>query len=106
MPPQTVDRYIHGESHSNYSVWAFNHKIRTMVHGRTLRLCLSDPASVCWTTDAWTTEHEHQTRESTLGIHVLDLPTSHLKMDETIRFTIIFADEKHRERLDFVLEVI
>jgi glucoamylase len=105
MPPQTAKRYSLIERPSEYTIWAFNHKVRKMVHGNTLRLFLPAPARVRWSTDDWTTEKEHNTRDSTLGVHVVDLPTRRLKTGTTIHFAIYWLDEEHWEGTDYAVEI-
>jgi glucoamylase len=105
MPPQTVDRYIHSENHSNYSVWAFNHKIRIIQQGKTLRLILPTPVNVSWTSDDWTTKEELQTSDTILGIHVVDLPVQQLKGGKTIQFAITVVGDKDAEKQVFSVVV-
>ena len=105
MPPQTVKRYSLAEKPSDYTIWAFNHKIRKIGHGNTLRLFLSAPARVRWSVDDWTTEKEHATHDSTLGVHVVDLPTRRLKAGRTIRFTIYWLAKDRWEGTDYAVEI-
>jgi len=106
MPMQTAKRYTQSEIVSKYTLWAFNHKIRKMVHGNTLRLFLSAPARVRWSADDWSTKREHITHDSTLGVHVVDLPTRRLKTGRTIRFTIYWLTDRCWEGRDYNLEII
>lgn len=105
MPPQTMKRYSQTKKASGYTVWAFNHKVRKMLHGTTLRLFLPAPARVRWSADEWTSETEHETHASTLGVHVADLPTRHLKAGTTLRFRIYWLDEKHWEGRDYTVKI-
>lgn len=106
MPPQTTKRYSQDDRPSEYTVWAFNHKIHKMVHGNTLRMSLSAPVRIRWSADEWTTEKEHESHDSTLGVHVLDLPTRRLKAGTTIRFTIYWLDEERWEGRDYTVEIV
>jgi glucoamylase len=105
MPPQTAKRYSLAEKPSDYTIWAFNHKIRKITHGNTLRLFLPAPARIRWSTDEWATEKEHDTHDSTLGVHVVDLPTRRLKTGTTIHFTIYWLDEERWEGTDYAVEI-
>ena len=105
MPPQTAKRYSSAEKPSDYTIWAFNHKIRKIAHGNTLRLFLPAPARVRWSVDDWTTEKKHDTHDSTLGVHVVDLPTRRLKTGRTIRFTIYWLAEDRWEGTDYAVEI-
>ena len=105
MPPQTVKRYSKAEKPSQYTLWAFNHKVRKMAQGNTLRLFLPAPARVRWSADEWATEKEHKSHDSTLGVHVVDLPTLRLKTGTTIRFTIYWLDEERWDKTDYAVEI-
>jgi len=106
MPPQTANRYLLATTPSNYTIWAFNHKVRKLPHGNTLRLLLLAPARVHWSLDEWATENEHNTLDSTLGIHVADLPTRRGKSGATIHFKILWLETGRWEGSDFVVEII
>jgi glucoamylase len=88
MPPQTTKRYSKAEWPSSHTIWAFNHKIRKMPQGSILRLMFSAPAFISWSKDFWTTIEQYQTHDSTLGVHLADLPTRQLAPGESIHFTI------------------
>jgi len=105
MPPQTAKRYSLVHKPSEYTVWAFNHKIRRMAHGNVLRLFLSKPAHIRWSTNDWNTEKECETYDSSLGVHVADLPTRRLKTGTTIRFKIYWLDEERWEGTDYAVEI-
>jgi len=106
MPPQTAKRYPLVERTSEFTSWAFNHKIRKLSQGKTLRLFLSAPARIRWSTDEWAHEKESDTRDSTLGIHIVDIPTRQLKAGTTIRFTIHWLKPEHWEGTDYIVDVI
>jgi len=106
MPPQTAGRYPLVEKTSEFTVWAFNHKIRKISQGKTLRLFLSEQARLRWSTDEWANEKENDTQDSTLGIHVADLPTHRLKVGTTVRFAIYWMKQERWEGTDYTVEVI
>jgi len=106
MPPQTARRYPLVKKTSEFTVWAFNHKIRKISQGKTLRLFLSEPARIRWSTDEWENEKENDTHDSTLGIHVANLSTRRLKVSTNIRFTIYWIKQERWEGTDYIVEVI
>jgi hypothetical protein len=59
-----------------------------MPQGSILRLMFSAPAFISWSKDFWTTIEQYQTHDSTLGVHLADLPTRQLAPGESIHFTI------------------
>lgn len=105
MPPQTVERYQIARKQSTTTIWAFNHKIRKLPQGNTLRILLPAPAQVRWSADEWTTHKERKTKDSILGIHLMDLPTRLLAEGMIIRFTIHWIDEDRWEGTDFSVRI-
>lgn len=105
MPPQTVERYSLEQKPTRYVVWAFNHKIRNIAPDKTLRFFLPAPARVRWSHDEWSTEKECETHDSTLGVHVAELPTGSFKQGATLRFTFYWLAEERWEGGDYTIEV-
>jgi len=105
MPLQTYKRYSPAEESSDITVWAFNHKIRSLEHGKTLRLFLPATACVRWSVDEWKTKKETDTSDSTLGVHVADLPTPHLKAGTVIRFILYWSSEERQEGTNYTIMI-
>jgi glucoamylase len=105
MPPQTEKRY-RGVQKPSTTIWAFNHKIRNLPQGNTLRLFLPAPARVRWSADEWTTEKEHKTNNSILDIHLVDLPTRRLTAGTIIRFTIYWIKVDRWEGTDYSIKIV
>ncbi len=105
MPPQTTQRYLGKQKASACSIWAFNHKIRRLPPGNILRLFLPAPARVHWSTDDWVTAKEHKTDNSTLAIHLVDLPTRHLAKETIIRFSINWIEENRQEENEYSIKI-
>ena len=59
-------------------IWRFNNKIRAIPIGTTLRVETLAAAVVHWSVDGWRTVHDTATRDTTLGVHLVDLPTAGL----------------------------
>jgi glucoamylase len=106
MPPQTVNRYQGKSVTSAYTVWAFNQKIRTFPHRNILRLILPAPARVRWSVDEWATERENKTQDSTLNVHVLDLPTRRLPKGTRVRFSFYWLTVGPWEETDYTVMTV
>ena len=106
MPPQTVQRYQVARTGAAHSTWRFNQKCRTQVAGRTLRLELLAPACARWSADGWESVHETGSRDTGLGVHVVDLPTGRLPVGATVRFTFYWRDPGAWEGRDFEVQVV
>ena len=106
MPPQTVARYIVGGMGSSLATWRFNHKLRTMREGVTLRIEALAPAVVRWTSDRWQGSMDVPTRDSGLGVHVADLPTGGLRAGAEVTFTLQWPEAGTWEGQDFTVRVV
>ncbi len=104
-PPQTVERYLVKNATSDLITWRFNSKVRAMPTGRTLRLETLDTAVVRWSADGWRTAHEAPTRDTTLGVHVADLPTSSLDGGTLIAFRFYWPQPARWEGTEFAVEI-
>jgi len=105
QPPQTVKRYL-VEKHSRQIFgWRFNNKTRSIPSNKTLRIILLYPACIHWTIDGWHTYHDTNTRDTGLGIHVLDLPTASLPPGSEAVFTFFWPSEGRWEGKDFVVKI-
>ena len=105
MPPQTVERYITNKTGTPYAIWRFNNKCRRMEAGRMLRIETLHPARVHWTTDNWHTVHGSNSHDTTLGVHVTDLPTTDLAAGATVIFTLYWPEADRWEQTDYTIEV-
>ena len=105
-PPQTVERYAGGGGESRYSIWRFNHKTRTLEAGKTLRVEFLARATVHWSGDDWRTARDSESRDTGLGVHRVDLPTTDLPIGRTVRFTFYWHDAGRWEGTDFDVRVV
>jgi glucoamylase len=101
-PPQTAERYLVQKVTSNRIVWRFNNKVRAMPAQRTLRIETLAAAVVHWSVDGWQTVHDTATRDTTLGVHVVDLPTA-LSSGGRVDFTFYWPTERRWEAVDYVV---
>lgn len=104
-PPQTLERYVTGDTRSRLVQWRFNQKIRELPAGRILRVETLAPAVVHWSADGWRTVRDTATLDSGLGVHVADLPTDALGAGAEIRFTFYWPDAGRWEGADFSVKI-
>jgi len=105
QPPQTVQRYLVEKRRCEYFLWIFNNKVRTMPCGKTLRIAVLTPATVHWSADGWNTSIATHTRDTRLGVHVVDLPTDILPVAHPIVFTFRWDADGHWEGVDYTVVV-
>jgi glucoamylase len=104
-PPQTLERYVKGDTRSQLVQWRFNHKIRELPSGRTLRVETLAPATIHWSADGWRTVRDAATRDSGLGVHLADLPSGTLPPGSEIRFTFYWPQAGRWEGMDFSVKI-
>ncbi len=104
-PPQTVQRYLVDKTTSDRVIWRFNNKVRAMPAKAALRVETRASAVVHWSVDGWQTVHDTATRNTTLGVHVVDLPTTRLQAGASVDLTFYWPDANRWEGVDFVVRV-
>jgi glucoamylase len=72
-----------------------------MPANRTLRVETLSAAIVHWSFDGWRTVRETATRDTTLGVHVCDLPTRDLGVDDLIELTFYWPEATRWEGVNF-----
>ena len=103
--PQTVQRYLVEKHVRQIFGWRFNNKTRSLPRNKTLRIVMLSPAKVRWSIDDWKTAHDTETRDTGLGIHVLDLPTASLPAGGQAVFTFFWEKENRWEGVDYRVTV-
>jgi glucoamylase len=73
--------------------------------GKTLRIAVLTPATVHWSADGWNTSMATHTRDTRLGVHVVDLPTDILPVAHPIVFTFRWDADGHWEGVDYTVVV-
>ncbi len=106
MPPQTVKRYLEDNVESNLAIWRYNQKCRILHAGQNLRVETLSCASLHWSFDGWQTAQDTQTRDTGLGIHIVDLNTEHLERGQQIDFTFYWVEAGKWEGVDYHVVVV
>jgi glucoamylase len=104
-PPQTVERYLVRKVSSPFAIWRFNHKVRVMAPGKTLRVETLAHAVVHWSADDWSHVHDTATRDTTIGVHVADLDTASLSRGGRVSLTFYWPEADRWEGTDFFVYV-
>ena len=94
QPPQTVQRYLVEKPTRQFFGWRFNNKARTVPRNKTLRIVLLSPSVVHWSIDGWKSAQDTRTRDTGLGIHLLDLPTASLPAGGQAAFTFFWEKDQ------------
>ena len=86
-------------------IWRFNHKVRHIQAGETLRLEAQAPGTVHWSSDGWQTTHDLPLNDTSLGVYVADLPSGKLAADTVIDFTFLWDDQQGWQGENFQVTV-
>jgi len=105
QPPQTVQRYLVEKPVRQIFGWRFNNKAHSVPRNKILRLVLLTPAVVRWSTDGWKTFTAINTRDTGLGIYILDLPTASMPSGGQVAFTFYWPLENRWEGTDYTVTV-
>jgi glucoamylase len=105
LPRQTWQRYVIDRTASRHAYWRFNHRRRTIDHGRILRLEMLVPGVVHWTIDRWQTTHDATAADAGLGEYVVDIHTNSFSPGARIEFTFYWSDVDRWEKTNFSVEV-
>ncbi len=101
LPPQTVRRYLVEKTVSPRLVWRFNHRIRSLPAGRTLRIETLAATCIHWSADEWQSVQDLSSHDTGLGAHCTDLPTQALATGTRILFTFHWLEADRWEGTDF-----
>ena len=105
MPSQTVRRYLINKVKSDYFMWRFNIKCRSMPKGKNLRIEVLNPCEIVWTTDDWKNKHKDSASNSNLGVYFLDLITKKLPSGSKIIFSFYWTESNQWENKDYTIEI-
>jgi hypothetical protein len=86
------------------AVWRFAIRFLNLPPGKTLRVEVSAPAIVRWTTNQWDSAHDTRTVAMD-GIHIADLPTGELPTGTRVQFTFYWPEARRWEGEDFDVRV-
>ena len=105
QPPQTYQRYVVEKQPCTVFPWSFNHKVHGMPRGLVLRLQALLPMMAHWSSDGWQTSQDSASRDTGVGVHLVDLPTGNLPSGSWVAFTFFWTEEKRWEGTNFEVVV-
>jgi glucoamylase len=104
-PTQTVDRYIKTKTISPLVIWRFNHQVKRLPSGKTLRIETLVPAQLRCSLDGWESFTEYITLDTGFGLHFVDLASKRLPAGGAIDFTFYWPDAQKWEGENFQVKV-
>ncbi len=104
-PSATWARYRGRRPRIDYALWGPNAHPSRLKAGKSLTIALKAPALVHWAVDGWKDVRDAQTRDSGLGLHIVDLPVASLTAGQSIQFTFFWRDSQAWEGRDYQVVV-
>jgi glucoamylase len=104
-PTATWNRYGGERPAIRYEIWGPRYRPRHARAGHGLTVALSRPARVHWGVDDWKGTADLDTRDTGLGVHVVDLPIAGLAAGQRVVFTFYWLDEDKWEGADYAVEL-
>jgi glucoamylase len=111
LPPQAAARYVlpqgaPARTPSPLRGWSFAQPRDSLRAGEVLRIGVLAPARVHWSSDGWRTTQDAATRDTGLGLHVLDLPSASMATGGSLHFTFYWPEARHWEGSDFEVTML
>ena len=76
-----------------------------MTTGQTLRVQTAAPVRVHWSADGWQSVRDVEARAVDVDLYAVDLPTTTLRPDGEVVFTLFWPEESRWEGEDFAVRV-
>jgi glucoamylase len=91
-PRAVWERYRARRPQPSYAIWTLRFPVDEIDASQTLCLCLPAPARVRLGFDGWQRTADIDTRDTTLGLHVADVPSANLRAGGRVEFTFFWTD--------------
>jgi glucoamylase len=104
MSFQTEARYLKKKSPSPFSIWRIDWPCTVISPKKILRIEVLSAATVHWSTENWKTSSDSDTKDTGLGMFIVDIDLKNVKSDE-IKFTLFWKDTSQWENKDFVVKI-
>ena len=99
-------RYVAKPKKSRHEIWSLRHPIRRMSHGKILRIIIATDATFIWSADGWTnTRTADATKNNTLNLWFVDLPTEKLPLNCIVEFTFFWKATQNWEGRNYSVVV-
>jgi glucoamylase len=100
-------RYVLNPVQSHYEIWSLRHPLRSVSHGKILRIILAAEATIVWSTDDWARRNEsHTTHQDELNLWFADFPTAELPNGSVFSFTFFWQRDQRWEGRNWQVNVL
>jgi len=91
-------RYVLNPVQSHYEIWSLRHPLRSVSHGKILRIILAAEATIVWSTDDWARRNEsHTTHRGELNLWFADFATAEWLGGSMLAFTFFWIRDQRWE---------
>ncbi len=104
-PVATWERYQGMRPKISHDIWGPRYRPRRVRAGNQFTIALRAPARVHWGLNGWKAPRDSDTRDTGLGVYVVDLPLGGLNAGETVQFTFYWLDRNIWEGRDYEVRV-
>ena len=104
-PVATWNRYQGIRPEISYEIWGPWSRPRHLKTGKRFIIALREPARVHWGCNGWDGALDNDTHDTELGVHIVDLPVTHLDIGATVNFTFYWIDRGQWEGQDFQITI-
>ena len=104
MSVQTEARYLKKKSPSPFTIWRFDWPCTVISSKKILRIEVLAAATVHWSTDNRKTSSDYDTKDTGLGLHIVDINFENVDSKE-IKFTFFWKDTSQWENKDFEVKI-
>jgi glucoamylase len=105
-PVATWNRYQGKRPVISHHIWGPIFRPRHIMAGNKFSIALRAPARVHWGINGWQRVKDIDTRDTGLGVYVVDLPLAGLKVGDTVQFTFCWLENKTWEGRDYEVQLI
>jgi glucoamylase len=105
-PVATWNRYQGKPPAISHHIWGPIFRPRHIRAGNRFTIALRAPARVHWGINGWQDVSDSDTRDTGLGVYIVDLPLAGLNAGETVQFTFCWLEQKTWEGQDYQVQVI
>jgi glucoamylase len=104
-PAATWKRYRGRRPEIAYDLWGPRYHPRHLQAGNRFIVALRAPARVHWGRNGWRDARDIDTKDTGLGVHAAELPTTGLDAGESVQFTFYWLDQGSWEGRDYEVQV-
>jgi hypothetical protein len=100
-------RYVLNPVQSHYEIWSLRHPLRSVSHGKILRIILAAEATIVWSIDDWARRNEsHTTHRDELNLWFTDFPTAEWPRGSMLAFTFFWKRDQRWENRNWQVSLL